>query len=138
MNQMPPADEAAAETPHPDPIPTEETALTEFVRKTPGHNRWLIASWLKQQQDGRDFTALVDRLIEQIHNEEAIDAGRHDLNLVLTDALDALRAAAHIHTALTDHLFDVEHAEGDGLFGHHLEAAVISLRTAIAVNPTAK
>lgn len=130
-----PAEQIAADMPAPGPIPLDNAGLYAFIRNTPNSQRWLVATWLKRQESSNGWETVVDRLQDQVLNEEHIMEARADLRQRLAAAEQAVRDVNHTHSQLAGELYDIEYAEGGFLFQHYLEATALALNTAIAVNP---
>lgn len=135
------AQQEAIEKPYPEPIPTDEAGLYEFIAKLPPIKRWLVHAWLWQQH-GRNpehWEYIVDPILAKVANDESVAATRKLLRQKITDARSALFDALNLSGELAgDRLYDVEHVDGGdaSLFRHYLEEADRALRTADLLNPT--
>lgn len=137
MTEQTVAEEIAAENPRTEPIPTDGPDLYQFIVKLPSSERWLVAAWLKAQEDGHDYTDLVDGIIEEICHAENVQAARDELRKTVDDATVAIRTALQLHHSLAGAMYDVEFAEGitASLALGHLKDTERSLATYRAINP---
>jgi hypothetical protein len=97
----------------------------------------IIARRAGHDPDVDNWPDWLERLLEQAHNIDRINASRQKLAAALKGLDKAHRAVQSVCADLEEE-FDVEFVEGgdlSNLFRHHLEQAGIAIRTAVHLNP---